>query len=78
MNNYKITNSWNEKFQDALYPCKRVSARFKKPCSPFFLDNYIQRKIKKLLHTFVDIANETACEKNQKKEALLELEFSLV
>ena len=44
----------------------------------FFLDNYIQRKTKKLLHTFADIANETACEKNQKKEALLELEFSLV
>ena len=41
----------------------------------FFLDNYIQRKTKKLLHTFVDIAKETACEKNKRKEAVLELEL---
>ena len=51
--------------------CLHVST----PCSPVFLDNYKQNKTKKFLHTFVDIADETACEKIQRKETLLELEF---
>ena len=61
-------------FQDTLDTCKRVSTRFKKPYSSVFLDNYEQNKTKKILHTFVDIAKETTCEKNQRKETLLELE----
>ena len=41
-----------------------------------FLDNYEQNKTKKkILHTFVDIAKETACEKIQRTETLLELEL---
>ena len=40
----------------------------------FFLITTNKRKTKKILHTFVDIAKETACEKIQKKETLLELE----
>ena len=62
-------------FQDTLYARKRVSKRFKKPCSPIFLDNYEQNKTKRFLHTSVDIAKETACEKIQRKETLLELEL---
>ena len=62
-------------FQDILYESKRVSTRFKKPWSPVFLNNYQQKKTKKILHTFADIAKETACEKNQRKETLLELEL---
>ena len=54
-------------FQDTLCACKRVFARFKKPCSPVFLDNYEQKKTKKFLHTFADIAKETTCEKIQRK-----------
>ena len=34
-----------------------------------------KKKKKKILHTFADIAKETACEKNQRKETLLELEL---
>ena len=61
-------------FQDALYASKRVSTRFKKPCSPVFLDNCEQKKRKQILHTFVvDIAKETMCEKNQRKETLRQL-----
>ena len=60
-------------FQDTFYACKRVSTLFKKPSSPVFLNNYEQNKIKNFLHTFVDITYETACEKNQRKETLLEL-----
>ena len=52
--------------------CLHVS---KNHVSPIFLDNYEQNKTKKLLHTFVDIAKETACEKSQRKETLLELEL---
>ena len=62
-------------FQDTLYACKRVSTRFKKPCFPVFLDNFDQNKTKKCLISFVDIAKETACEKNQRKETLFELEL---
>ena len=62
-------------FQDTLCAFKRVSTRFKKPCSPVFLDNYEQNKTKKFLHTFVDIAKETVCEKIQRKETLLKLEL---
>ena len=62
-------------FQDTLYGCKWVSARFKKPCSPAFLANYEQNKTKKFLHTFVNIAKETVCEKIQRKETLLKLEL---
>ena len=40
-----------------------------------FLNNYVQNKTKKILHTFVDNAKETACEKIQRKETLLELEL---
>ena len=43
---------------------------FQKPCSPVFLDNYEQNKPKKFLHTFVDIAKETVCEKIQREETL--------
>ena len=57
-------------FQDTLYACKQMSTRFKKPYSPVFLDNYEQNKTKKFLHTFVDIAKETACEKIQRNETL--------
>ena len=60
-------------FQDTLYAYKRGSTRFKKPCSPIFLDNYEQNKTKIFLHTFVDTAMETACEKIQRKETLLKL-----
>ena len=59
--------------QDTFYSCRRVSTCFKKPCSPVFLNNYKQNKTKTLLHTFVDIAKETACEKNQRKDTLPEL-----
>ena len=55
-------------FQESLYAYKRVSTRFKKPCSPIFLDNCEQNKIKTILYTFVDIAKDTAYEKNQRKE----------
>ena len=61
-------------FQDTLYVCKRVSTRFKKPCSPIFLDNY-EQKTKTFMHTFADIAKKTACDKIQRKETLLELEL---
>ena len=61
-------------FQDTLYACEPVSTRFKKPCFPIFLDNYEQNKTKQNLPIFVDIAEETACEKIQRKETLLELE----
>ena len=54
---------------------KRVSTRFKKSCSSVFLDKYEQTKTKKFLHTFIDIAQETTCEKIQRKEILLELEL---
>ena len=40
----------------------------------FFLIN-TNKTNKKFLHTFVDIAKETACEKFQRKETLLELEL---
>ena len=52
--------------------CLQVS---KKQCSPVFLDNYEQNKTKNFLHSFVDIAKETACEKIQRKETLLELKL---
>ena len=52
-----------------------MSTRFKKPCSPVFLDSYKQNKTKNFPHTFVDIAKEAACEKNYRKESLLELEL---
>ena len=52
-----------------------MSTRFQKPCSPVFLDNYEQNETKKFLHTFADIAKETACEKIHRKEILLELEL---
>ena len=52
-----------------------VSTPFKKPCSPVFLDIYEQNKTKLFLHTFVDIAKETACKKSHRKENLLELEL---
>ena len=35
-------------FQDTLYACKRVPTRFKKPCSPIFLDNYTNKANKKI------------------------------
>ena len=59
----------------SLYACNEVSTRFKKPCSPAFLDNYEQNKTKEFLHIFVDIAKVTACKKNQRKETLLELKL---
>ena len=62
-------------FQDTLCAFKRVSTRFKKPCSPVFLDNYEQNKTKKFLYTFVDIAKETVFEKIQRKDTLLNLEL---
>ena len=40
-----------------------------------FFFNYEQNKTKKSLHTFVDIAKESAREKIQRKEARLELEL---
>ena len=40
-----------------------------------FFDNYKQNKTKKILHTFVDIAKETAHGKIQRKEILPELEL---
>ena len=61
-------------FQDTLHACKHVSTCFKKTFSPIFLGNYEQNKTK-FLHTFVDIAKETACEKTPRKETLLELEL---
>ena len=42
---------------------------------PQFFFKYEQNKAKKSLHTFVDIAKESACEKIQRKEARLELEL---
>ena len=60
-------------FQESLYEYKRVSTRFKKPCSPIFLDNCEQNKTKTILYTFVDIAKDTAYEKNQRKETEVEL-----
>ena len=63
-------------YESIPYECKRVPTRFKKPCSPVFLDNYKQNKTKKILHTLVDINKETACEKIRRKKTLLE--FSLV
>ena len=57
-------------FQDTFYAWKRVSTRFKKPCSPVFLNNYKQNKTKDFQHTFADTAKETACEKNRRKETL--------
>ena len=47
----------------------------KKPCYPLFLITTNKTKHKKILHTFVDIAKETACEKIQRTETLLELEL---
>ena len=58
---------------DTFYACRQVFTCFKKPCSPVFLNNYKQNKTKTLLHTFLDIAKETACEKNQRKDTLPEL-----
>ena len=55
---------------DTLY-----GLRFKKPRSQIFLDNYEQTKTKKIFDIFVDIPRETVCEKNQRKETLLELEL---
>ena len=52
-----------------------MSTCFKKLFSPVFIDNYEQHKAKRFLHSFVDIAKETACEKNQRKEARLPLEL---
>ena len=60
-------------FRDTLYACMRVPTRFKKPCSPVFLNNYEQSKTTNFLHTFADIAEETTCEKIQRKKTLLEL-----
>ena len=40
-----------------------------------FLDKYKKDKTKQILHTFVDIAKETACEKIQRQDSLLELEL---
>ena len=57
-------------FQDTSYACKRMSTLLKKPSSPVFLNNYVQNKTKNFLHTFADIAKETACEKNSRKETL--------
>ena len=59
----KMTN-----FQDTICAYKRVTALFKKPCSPVFLNNYQQKK-------YADIVKETAYEKNQRKETLFELEL---
>ena len=52
--------------------CLHVS---KKPCSPVFLDNCEQNKTKNFLHTFADIAKETAHENIERKETLLELKL---
>ena len=56
-------------FRDTLYACKRVPTRFKKPCSPVFLNNYEQSKTTNFLHTFADIAEETTCENSEKKNS---------
>ena len=58
---------------DTFYACRQVFTCFKKPCSPVFLNNYKQNKTKTLLHAFVDITKETACQKNQRKDTLPEL-----
>ena len=42
----------------------------KKRCSPVFLDNYKQNKTR-FLHTFVDIAKETAGEKIRERKLYL-------
>ena len=62
-------------FQYTVYACQQLSTRYKKTCSPVFLDNYKQNKTKKFPHTFVDIAKENASKKIQRKETLLELEL---
>ena len=49
---------------DIFYACKRVSTRFKKPCSPVFLDNYEKKKNKKVSAHF---CKETAREKKSEK-----------
>ena len=41
----------------------------------FLLISTNKTKQKKILHTLVDIAKETACEEIQRKETLLELEL---
>ena len=58
-------------FQDALYACKGVSKRFKKPCSPVFLENYEQNKTIKYMRTFVDIAKETRVKKFRERKLYL-------
>ena len=60
-------------FEDKFCACKRVPTLFKKPCSPVFLNNYKQNKMKNFLHTFLDIPKETAYEKNLRIVTLLEL-----
>ena len=41
----------------------------------FFLITPNKKKNKTNLHTFVDIAKETVCEKNKRKETVLQLEL---
>ena len=57
-------------FQDTLYACKQVSTRFKKLCSPVFLDNYKQNKTK-FLHTFVDMLRKQCVKKFRERKLYL-------